>query len=33
MIVEYFRHQVPEQRQAAFATDYARAAGVLAREP
>ena len=33
MIVEYIRYRVPEERQAAFATDYARAAGVLARAP
>ena len=33
MIVEYIRYRVPEERQAAFLTDYARAAGVLARAP
>ena len=33
MIVEYVRYRVGEDRQAAFAADYARAARVLARAP
>jgi truncated hemoglobin YjbI/quinol monooxygenase YgiN len=33
MIVEYVRYRVPEERQAAFLADYARAADALARAP